>query len=293
VLQVLPALNTGGVERGTCDMAAAIMDAGWRAIVASSGGPMVRELERAGALHVPLPLESKNPLTMRANAGKLVELIKRWKVDLVHARSRAPAWSALWASEKARVPLITTFHGTYNIQNAFKRQYNAVMTKGTRVIAISDFISEHMLAEYGCTMERVRVIPRGVDIRSFDPDVVKHERVITLSKGWRLTDGLPVVMLPGRLTRWKGQNVLIDAMARLGRRDVQAVLVGAEQGSRAWCASSTTATTCRRPTCLPTSSSRPRPIPRPSAASSPKRAPWAGRSSSAAMEARARSLSTA
>jgi glycosyltransferase involved in cell wall biosynthesis len=234
VLQVLPALNTGGVERGTCDMAAAIMEAGWRAIVASAGGPMVREIERAGALHVTLPLDSKNPITMRANAGRLVDVIRRWKVDLVHARSRAPAWSALWASEKAKIPLITTFHGTYNIQNAFKRQYNAVMTRGARVIAISDFISEHMLAEYGCTMERVRVIPRGVDIRSFDPDVVTHERVIALAKGWRLTDGLPVIMLPGRLTRWKGQNVLIDAMARLGRRDVQAVLVGADQGRTAY-----------------------------------------------------------
>ena len=178
VLQVLPALHTGGVERGTCDMAAAIMEAGWRAVVASSGGPMMRELERAGALHVTLPLDSKNPLTLRTNAGKLVELIARWKIDLVHARSRAPAWSAFWATERSGVPLITTFHGTYNVQNAFKRQYNAVMTKGRRVIAISDFISEHMLAEYGADMDRVRVIPRGVDIRSFDPDAVKAERVI-------------------------------------------------------------------------------------------------------------------
>ena len=132
----------------TCDMAAAIMEAGWRAIVASSGGPMTRELERAGALHVTLPLDSKNPLTMRANASRLVELIAKWKVDLIHARSRAPAWSALWASERAKIPLITTFHGTYNIQNAFKRRYNAVMTRGARIIAISEFISEHMLAEY-------------------------------------------------------------------------------------------------------------------------------------------------
>lgn len=234
VLQVLPALHTGGVERGTCDMAAAIMETGWRAVVASSGGPMTRELERAGALHVTLPLDSKNPLTLRANATKLAELIGRWKVDLVHARSRAPAWSAFWATERTGTPLITTFHGTYNVQNAFKRQYNAVMTKGRRVIAISDFISEHMLAEYGADMRRVRVIPRGVDIRSFDPDAVKAERVIKLAREWRLPDGVPVIMLPGRLTRWKGQTVLIDAMARLGRRDVQAVLVGADQGRTAY-----------------------------------------------------------
>jgi glycosyltransferase involved in cell wall biosynthesis len=234
VLQVLPALHTGGVERGTCDMAAALMEAGWRAVVASAGGPMVRELERAGAVHATLPLDTKNPWSMWGNAARLAELVRAWNIDIVHARSRAPAWSALWASQRTGVPLVTTFHGTYNNQNAFKRRYNAIMTRGARVIAISDFIGEHVRAEHGCPPERVRVIPRGVDIRSFDPDAVRHERVIKLARAWRLADGLPVVMLPGRLTRWKGQTVLIDAMARLGRRDIQAVLVGADQGRTAY-----------------------------------------------------------
>jgi glycosyltransferase involved in cell wall biosynthesis len=230
VMQVLPALVTGGVERGTIDMAQALMEAGWRAIVASAGGPMARELERYGAMHVTLPLDTKNPLTMRSNARRLAEIVAEHRVDLLHARSRAPAWSALWASESAGVPMITTFHGTYNAQNMFKRRFNAVMAKGVRVIAISEFIGDHVVSEYGCDPARVRIIPRGVDIRSFDPNVVKPERVVTLLRAWRLPDGLPVIMLPGRLTRWKGQTVLIDAMARLGRRDVVAVLVGADQG---------------------------------------------------------------
>ncbi len=234
VLQVLPALQTGGVERGTCDMAAALMDAGWRAIVASAGGPMTRELERVGALHLTLPLDSKNPFVVWRNAARLAEICARWRVDIVHARSRAPAWSALLATRRAGIPFVTTFHGTYNAGNALKRRYNAVMTAGDRLIAISDFIADHVRAEYGCPPERIRVIPRGVDIRSFDPDAVKPERIIRLSRAWRLADGAPVIMLPGRLTRWKGQGVLIDAMARLGRRDVQAVLVGADQGRTAY-----------------------------------------------------------
>jgi glycosyltransferase involved in cell wall biosynthesis len=234
VLQVLPALQTGGVERGTCDMAAALMDAGWRAVVASAGGPMVRELERAGAVHVTLPLGTKNPLGIWRNAARLAGLVAEWSVDLVHARSRAPAWSAYWASRRTGVPLVTTFHGTYNNQNALKRHYNAIMTRGARVIAISDFIAEHVRVEHGCPVDRIRVIPRGVDIRSFDPEAVRPDRIVTLARSWRLADGLPVVMLPGRLTRWKGQTVLIDAMARLGRRDVQAVLVGADQGRTAY-----------------------------------------------------------
>ena len=144
ILQVLPALQTGGVERGACDMAAAIMDAGWRAIVASAGGPMTRELERAGALHLAMPLASKNPLVVWRNAARLEAAIRRWNVDIVHARSRAPAWSARWAAHRLRVPLVTTFHGTYNAGGALKHGYNAVMTGADRVIAISDFIADEL-----------------------------------------------------------------------------------------------------------------------------------------------------
>ena len=136
ILQVLPALQTGGVERGTCDMAAALMEAGWRAMVASAGGPMVREIERAGAVHVVLPLDTKNPVRIWRNGARLADLVRAWKVDLIHARSRAPAWSAFLASQRTGVPLVTTFHGTYNNQNDLKRRYNSIMTRGVRVIAI-------------------------------------------------------------------------------------------------------------------------------------------------------------
>ncbi|MSO84451.1 MAG: glycosyltransferase [Rhodospirillales bacterium] len=227
VLQVLPALGAaGGVERGTVEVAEAIVRAGGRALVVSSGGPLVRAVERAGAVHVALPVASKNPFVMHANAGRLAALIEREGVDIVHARSRAPAWSAWMAARRTGRRFVTTFHGTYGGANWFKRRYNAIMTRGARVIAISAFIAGHIQQLYGVPSERIRIVHRGVDLGRFDSKLVTAERVVKLATAWRLTDGLPVVMLPARLTRWKGQTVFLDAIARLGRSDVRAVLVG-------------------------------------------------------------------
>jgi glycosyltransferase involved in cell wall biosynthesis len=226
VLQVLPRLVAGGVERGTIDVAAALKAAGWNAIVASAGGPMVYELERAGATHVTLPLASKNPFVIRANIDRLAALIRRFDVDIVHARSRAPAWSARYAVKRTGRHFVTTFHNAYGRGSILKNRYNAVMASGERVIAISHFVGEHVAASYGVPPERLRVIPRGVDVNRFDPDKVRPERLIALMKAWRLSDGVPLVLLPGRLTRWKGQLVLIEAIARLQRPELHAVILG-------------------------------------------------------------------
>ncbi|WP_242390611.1 glycosyltransferase family 4 protein [Pararhodospirillum photometricum] len=231
VLQVLPALVTGGVERGTIDMALALVDAGWRAVVVSQGGPMTRDLDRAGVPHVTLPVATKNPARLALNARRLARVIKEHEVSLVHARSRAPAWSALRAARAAGLPFITTFHGTYTLGPFdIKKEYNRIMTQGDRVIAISHFIADHVRAVYGVEDARLRVIPRGIDTQVFDPERVSAERMIRLAQRWRLPDGLPVVMLPGRLTRWKGQSVLIEALARLGNPNVRCLLVGSDQG---------------------------------------------------------------
>lgn len=230
VLQVLPGLVTGGVERGAADVSAALVQAGWRSIVASSGGPMVHEIERAGGIHVTLPVDSKNPFVMRRNVDRLAELIARHRVDLVHARSRAPAWSAYAAAKRAKRPFVTTFHGVYGAANPFKRWYNSIMTKGDRVIAISEFVGQHLIQRYGVAPDRVRVIHRGVDFALFDPARVSQSRVVQLARDWRLPDGAPIIMLPGRLTRWKGQLLLIDALAQLGRFDICCLLVGSDQG---------------------------------------------------------------
>ena len=229
VLQVIPSLVSGGVERGTIEVAAALAAAGWTAYVASAGGPMERELVRAGVEHIKLPLASKNPLVMRRNTRALIDIIRRCRIDIVHARSRAPAWSAWKAAKKTRRRFVTTFHNAYDESGPFKHWYNSVMGRGERVIAISDFVATYAASRYGVGPDRLRTIPRGVDLNLFDPNGVKGDRVADLAAQWRVPDGAPVVMLPGRLTRWKGGLELIDAIAKLGRDDVCCLLVGAEQ----------------------------------------------------------------
>jgi glycosyltransferase involved in cell wall biosynthesis len=166
---VLPALDAGGVERSAVDVAAALSAAGWRALVASSGGAKEREIIRAGAEVITLPLASKNPLVIRANIDRLVALIEAENVDLVHARSRAPAWSAFYAAQRTGRPFVTTFHGTYNFTNFLKRKYNSVMARGDRVIANSEFIADHLRHNYGADDSLIRVVPRGIDFGQFDP----------------------------------------------------------------------------------------------------------------------------
>lgn len=230
ILQVLPSMNGGGVERGTVDVAAALVQAGWRAIVVSAGGPMVRELLRAGATHVALPVDSRNPFARGRNARLLVDVAREHGVNLIHARSRAPAWAARAAAKKLGVPFVTTFHGYYSHGNPVKRYYNSVMTKGDAVIAISRFIAEHIRKVYKVADGRVVTIPRGVDSVLFDPAAVGAHRIARLAKAWRLPDGAPVIMLPGRLTRWKGHTVLLEALPHVARRDFVCVIVGSAGG---------------------------------------------------------------
>ncbi|MFO0996920.1 MAG: glycosyltransferase family 4 protein [Alphaproteobacteria bacterium] len=229
VLQVLPSLETGGAERGAVDVACALVAAGGTAIVVSSGGRMVRELERGGAKHITLPVDSKSPLVMRANVRRLRKIILEHGVDIVHARSRAPAWSAARAAKQTGRRFVTTVHGPYS-GGWLKRRYNAVMGKGDRVIAISNFVADYVKWTFNLGPPRVKIIHRGVDLHLFDPARVDAPRIINLARDWRLPDDVPIILLPGRLTRWKGQRVFIDAVAMLGRTDLCCVIVGSDQG---------------------------------------------------------------
>jgi glycosyltransferase involved in cell wall biosynthesis len=232
VLQVLPALGGGGVERGTVEIAAAIAQAGGGALVASAGGRLAIAIERAGGRNILLPLNTHNPWRLWRNAARLAEVIRRERVEIVHARSRAPAWSALFAARRTGAHFVTTYHGVYGEDVPFKRQYNAVMARGEIVITASHFVAELVRARHGTDASRIRVILRGVDTAAFDPDAVDAERIALLARAWRLPDGAPTIMLPGRLTRWKGQMVLIEALARMPNRDAVAVLVGEKQRRR-------------------------------------------------------------
>jgi glycosyltransferase involved in cell wall biosynthesis len=230
VLQVVPSLGTGGVERSTIEITQAIAEAGSTALVASAGGRMVGQVQRAGGRHITLPLDTRNPISIWRNAARLEAIIRAERVSIVHARSRAPAWSAWLAAKRTGAHFVTTHHGTYTEDLPLKRHYNAVMAKGEIVIAASHYIAELIMTRYGLPPERIRIIPRGVDPARFDPDIVSVDRLVRLERTWRLPDGAITVVLPGRLTAWKGQAVLIEALARLPRQDVIAVLVGADQG---------------------------------------------------------------
>ncbi len=233
VLQVIPDLNSGGAERTTLDVARAIVDAGGTALVVSQGGQMVAELEASGAEHIVLPVKSKNPVTLFRNADALKELITERKTDIIHARSRAPAWSALRAARLARIPFVTTYHGTYKQSNALKSRYNSVMARGDAVIANSRFIADLITARHPFAARKITVIPRGSDLKGLAPESVSALRQQALKDSWGVPAGKPIVLNMARLTAWKGQKVVIEAMANLrdmGHRDPVAILAGDAQG---------------------------------------------------------------
>jgi len=232
ILQVLPALGTGGVERGTLEITEAITRAGGRPLVASAGGALSAQIRRAGAKHITLPLGSKNPLTILANAKALAGVILAERVAIVHARSRAPAWAAWLAASRTNAIFLTSYHGVYSENLPFKRAYNAVMTKGRLTIAISRHVAEIIESRYQLPADKIRIIHRGADLALFDPGSVSGERIANLAERWRLPpEPAPVILLPARLTRWKGAEVLIRALAQLQNQDAYAVLAGPEQGS--------------------------------------------------------------
>ncbi|HTN12503.1 MAG TPA: glycosyltransferase family 4 protein [Acetobacteraceae bacterium] len=230
VLQVLPALGGGGVERGTVEITSIIARLGGLPLVASAGGRLAPAVERAGGRNLILGLDSKNPWRIWRNAAALERLIRAHQVDIVHARSRAPAWSALLAARRTGAHFVTTYHGSYNENLPGKRRYNAVMAMGERVIAVSQFIAGLIAERHGTDPARIRVIHRGVDPAVFDPARVGPDRQVRLLRAWRVQDGQTTLVLPGRLTRWKGQAVLIEALARMRHQGAVAVLVGADQG---------------------------------------------------------------
>jgi glycosyltransferase involved in cell wall biosynthesis len=235
LLQVVPELETGGAEQTTLDVARAVIAAGGKALVATRGGRMTARLESDGARLAQMPVQSKNPLVMLGNAARLVDLIRSEKVSLVHARSRAPAFAALWAARTTNTPFVATYHGVYKAKSGLKRWYNAVMTRGDLVIANSDYTRDHILAEHAVDPGKVISIPRGVDLDRFNPSWVTPDRIEALRAGWGLpaNDRRTTFLLAGRLTRIKGHLTIIEAAARMkgqGREDFLILFAGDDQG---------------------------------------------------------------
>ncbi|AGH96908.1 Glycosyltransferase [Micavibrio aeruginosavorus EPB] len=230
VMQIIPVLGPGGAEQGCIDIAAELNNVGAKSIVVSHGGSRVPELARAGTLHIDLPVHSKHPLVMWKNIKRIRRLIRDYDVDIVHVRSRAPAWSAWRACMGTQAKFMTTCHAPYKTQTGLKRFYNSSIARGERVIAVSRYVANYLKATFGIDDDVIRVVHRGVALEKFHPTAVSAERMIKISREWRLPDGANVVMMPGRITRLKGHHVLIDAIAQLKRTDVFCVLIGSDQG---------------------------------------------------------------
>lgn len=231
ILQVLPALNSGGVEQGVIDLNAAIIRAGGRSIVVSNGGVRVHEITKIGGIHITLPVHSKNPLVIAANIGRLRRIIRDNHVDVVHACSRAPAWSAGRAVQGTSAKYVTSCHAAHGISGALKRLYNSSIAKGERVIAVSHFLADYLEQNYSVDPNNLRVIHRGVVLERFHPNAVTPERLIKIARGWRVPDGASVIMLPGRLSRIKGHMYLLDAIEQLRRPDIFCLFVGSDIGN--------------------------------------------------------------
>ncbi|MEZ5953318.1 MAG: glycosyltransferase family 4 protein [Hyphomonas sp.] len=238
ILQVAPELSAGGVERTVLEVTEAIVEAGGRALLASKGGRLEAEFKRLGGELFRMDAKSKNPLVLKANEGKLKRIIADERVSLVHARSRAPAWSAWAAAKAAGIPFVTTYHGAYSGTTGLKLKYNSVMVKGDLVIANSQWIADHVHKVHGVPWDRIVTIPRGVDLKVFDPVMIQPSRIDKVKERWGLkSDPRLVLLLPGRLTEWKGQLVAVEAMGLLApeeRAGLVLVLMGDAQGRDAY-----------------------------------------------------------
>ncbi|GIR46439.1 MAG: glycosyl transferase [Alphaproteobacteria bacterium] len=229
VMQVLPHLNSGGLVSGAVEIAKELVNSNFKSLVVSSGGYKENEILRNNSILEKLPVHSKNIFTIFRNKKKLIDLAIKYNIHLIHARSRAPAWSAYFAAKELNLPFVTTFHGTYGTENFFKKKYNSIMLKGNAIIAISKFIKQHIQDEYGIT-KNLHVIPRGVNTNIFSPKQVSSARLINAAKKIKVEGNDQIILLPGRLTNWKGHKLALKAISRLKVKNFKLVFIGDLQG---------------------------------------------------------------
>ncbi len=233
ILQIIPELEAGGAERTTIDIATGLVNAGARALVATTGGRLVAELQASGGEWLAFPAKTKNPIAMYFNIAKLAKILKSQNVSLVHARSRAPAWVAYFAAKRLGLPFVTTYHGSYSAKSAAKTLYNSIMARGDVVIANSIYTADLIQQNHPISNGKIRVIYRGTALAQFSAASIQSDRVAKLRASWGLMAEERVVLLAARLTPWKGQRVLIEAASILKKRglyDVVYVLAGDPQG---------------------------------------------------------------
>jgi glycosyltransferase involved in cell wall biosynthesis len=236
VLQVIPKLGYGGAETGCFDVAHYLSENDCKSFIVSSGGELVKFINKKKVKLIKLPVQSKNPLLILFNAIALIFIILFYNISIVHARSRAPAWSCLLATKITRTKFVTTFHGTYNFNNKIKKFYNSVMVRSNLIIAGSNFIFSHIKNNYSdfLNKKRLLVIFRGINVDYFDPTTKTDSEEIKLLQSWNIDENKKIILLPGRLTSWKGQELFLEAVnfinIQLGYEAFYAVILGSEQG---------------------------------------------------------------
>ncbi len=233
VVQVIPDLQPGGTVNHAIEIAEALTRGRHRAVIVSEGGRLESAAERAGATVIKLPVASKNPTQMVANARRLAELSRDLSADLLHAQSRAPAWSCLLASRTSKVPFIATYDGGFSERNPLKRFYNSVMVRGAHVIAPGERLAKMVEERYGTAREKISIVPNAIDLNALNPNNVDPEKRALLANQWGIEPRDRVILLPGRLSRPKAPHLLVEAAARLreaGLKDFICVFAGEHPG---------------------------------------------------------------
>ncbi len=237
VLQVIPKLGYGGAETGCYDIAHYLPENGCKSFIVTSGGELTKFIDKKKVKLIKLPVHSKNPLMILINTIFLVGIILFYKISIVHARSRAPAWSCLFATKLTKRKFVTTFHGTYNFSGKFKKFYNSVMVRSDLIIAGSNFIFSHIKENYSeflIPKKKFLVIFRGINVDYFDPSTKMEIDEKNLLQKWKINNEKKIILMPGRLTSWKGQELFIEAVnlvkIELGYEAFHAVILGNDQG---------------------------------------------------------------
>ena len=237
VLQVIPKLGYGGAETGCYDIAHYLSENNCESFIVTSGGELTKFINKEKVKLIKLPVHSKNPLLILFNTIALITIILFYKITIVHARSRAPAWSCLFATKLTGRKFVTTFHGTYNFKSNIKKLYNSVMTRSHLIIAGSNFIFSHIKDNYSEFLDikkKFLVIFRGINVDYFDPSTKLEEEEKKLKKEWLIVDNKKIILLPGRLTSWKGQELFLEAInlvnIQLGYEAFYAIILGNDQG---------------------------------------------------------------
>ena len=228
VIQVLPALNSGGVERGTLEISEYLVKKGWRSVVISSGGKLVNRLTRNGTKHINLQTNSKNPLKWNNLRKKLKNVFEDEKPDIIHVRSRVPAWTAGTVAKKMNIPLISTIHGSHLANSLLKKYYNSASVNADRIIAISDYVKNNILKNNPEKKDIIKVIHRGADIEMFNPENIPTSRIIQISEMLQLPDEAKIIMLPARPSSWKGHEILIKSFSSINNENIICIMPGAD-----------------------------------------------------------------